>query len=261
MAVDVRGVKGWAELQAAMKDFSERRAAAAMATAMTRTVKALQTTWTKELGDKLDKPTPATLKSVVVRGATAQSLQASVLVRDQVASGGLAPAGWLLPSERGGDRLVKKFERALMAQGAMPAGTKVVPGKGATLDGYGNVSRAQIVQVIAQLGKDFSPGYARVISKSTEKRVAKAAKTGRAYVALPTGSGAGNGKLAPGIYQRSGRGLVPVFLFVKAVQYPRRLDLVQVANAAALDLFPREAQLAVAQSATRLAARTAKGRP
>lgn len=202
--------------------FNERNARNALSTALTRTARELQAEWTGELFANIDRPTAFTLRSPTVKPASADTLRAELFIRDQAArAGDPSPADWLGPQERGGSRLVKKFERALMAQGAMPAGMKVVTGKYATLDGYGNISRGQITQVIAQLGRDFSPGYARTISASASRRLASAQRHGRQYVAVLQRKG----KLAPGVYQRSGRALLPVFLYVRSVSYRPRLDL------------------------------------
>jgi hypothetical protein len=163
------------------------------------------------------------------------------------------PVDWLSPQEFGGERGVKKFERALQAQGSMPSGWKAVPGPAAKIDPFGNVTKGQIVQVIAQLGAKFSPGYQRVISKSAAKRAASAIAKGRAYVAILPGNRA---KLTPGVYERTASsGLRAVFFYVRATQYRKSIDLLGEARRAAPAAVQREMQRAIEQSAARLASR------
>lgn len=249
IAIDVSGLDQ--ARQDLVARFSDRRLRAAMATAATRTVRELARGWEQQVGQAFDRPTPATQRAVRTTMATAANLTAEVAVKD-VAQGGAAPVEWLLPEERGGARSIKRFEQALQSQGAMPRGWRAVPGPGAKLDAYGNVSRGQIVQVIAQLGAQYSPGYARVISKSAAKRAASAARRGRAYVAILPGNGQ---KRTPGVYERKGRGLLPVFIYVQAVQYRKRLRLLDAARDDAGGILRRELTRAVDESAARLAAR------
>ncbi len=256
MQLDVKGIKGWPELQAAMKDFSERRAAAAMATALTRSAKALGQKWQGQIDSAVDRPVARTTKATGFVGAQAANLVSKVIVKNQM--DGVAPAAYLGHHETGSPRLVKKFEAALVNSGAMPSGYVTVPGQGALLDGYGNVSRAQIIAVIAQLGRDFSPGYQRTISKSTEKRLARQQKMGRTYLAVLPGD-ASRLHLSPGIYERMPNGhRKAVFLYKRGAFYRKRLHLLESAADEAAAIVEREARIAIAESASRLAARGAR---
>lgn len=245
-------ITGTADARNLIAGFSERRLRAAVATGLTRAARLIAPAWRDTMANQLDRPTPGTLAAVQTTQATAITLAATVQLRDRAAKAGtLTPAQWIGPQELGGGRLVKKFERALMAQGAMPAGCKVVPGKYAKLDAYGNISRGQITQVIAQLGADYSPGYQRTISKSTAKRLASAQRTGRTYVAVPRAVG----RLHAGVYQRSGPGgrlLLPVFFYVTQVGYRKRLTLDQVGLRQGATLVPREVARALAEHAAKL---------
>ena len=248
-------LEGASQAIGTLQGFSARRLGAALATALTRTATAMRPSWQQELQQRLDRPTPGTLAGVRTNRATAARLQAELYLRDQSAKpGAMTPAEWLSPQEQGGGRRVKKFERALMAQGAMPTGAKVVPGKHARLDGYGNVSRGQITQVLNQLGADLSPGYARTISKSATKRLESARRSGRLYVAFPRAVG----RIKPGIYQRGGPGgrrLLPVFWFVSAVGYQKRVDLLGAASREAPQVLTREALRALDEHRARILAK------
>lgn len=249
--IEVTGIK---ELQAQFKDFSQRRMNAALATGLTRAAKRVSQDWQAQVNSKIDKPVARTRSASMFKGASANTLTAEVKLKDQMV--GLAPATYLAPQERGGDRLLKKFERSLVASGAMPRGYITVPGKHAQRDSYGNVSRSLIIAVISQLGKDFSPGYQQVISKRSDKRLASQAKRGRRYIVVkPSAS-----RVSPGIYERMANGsLKAVFLFHKDVNYSKRLSLIersqQVGNAIAVEEIGR----ALAESLARMQ-QTQRGR-
>jgi hypothetical protein len=252
LSIQVSGLK---EVLADLRDMSERRVKAAAATALTRTAREVEKRWQTDIRTSIDRPTKRTLESTVVRQATAQRLVAEVKLKDSV-SRGQSPAEYLAPHETGSQRFLKKFERALVASGAMPSGYFVVPGKAAVLDGYGNVSRAQIVQVIAQLGAEYSPGYQRVISKNTQKRMARAARLGRAYVAVQPGTDAKRQRVSPGIYERMANGdRKAVFLFKRSVTYRRRLSLIQLAEKEASQMVQREFTRAIDESRAKMLAK------
>jgi hypothetical protein len=234
--------------------FSERRTRAVTATVLTRVARQIETDWRGQFEQRLDRATPLTKRGTVVQQATAATLQAVVKLRDSSTAGSAVPSEYLAPQEFGGPRDLKKFERALQAQGSMPRGYRVVPAGGAKLDAYGNISRGQIVQVIAQLGRDFSPGYARVIGKTAAKRLAAAKRTGREYVAILNND---RSRLEPGVYQRKGRGLVRVFAYVSNVSYRTRLRLVPDGLALARQQLPAQTRRAVGESLQRLLARGA----
>lgn len=236
--------------------FSQRNADNALSTALTRAAREIEGEWSGEIFSAIDRPTSFTARAVGVKTATAATLRAEVFIKDQPARAGApAPVDWMAPLETGGGRYVKKFERALMAQGSMPAGMKAVPGRFARLDEYGNVSRSQITQVIAQLGQDFSPGYARTISANQAKRVASARRTGRAYVAFTRPVG----KLKPGVYQRDGRKLLPVFVYVSRVQYSKRTDFTEIGRREAPTIVTRQVQRAIDEAILRKATRIRAG--
>lgn len=242
--IEVTGIK---ELQAQFKEFSQRRMNAALATGLTQAAKRVSQDWQGQVNSKIDRPVARTRSASMFRGASANSLSAEVKLKDQMA--GLAPATYLAPQEWGGRRLVKKFERSLIASGAMPRGYITVPGKHAQRDSYGNISRSLIIAVISQLGRDFSEGYQQVISKNTDKRLASQARRGRRYIVVkPTAA-----RVSPGIYERMADGsLKAVFLFHKDVTYGRRLTLIergqQMGNAVAVEEIGR----ALAKSLARM---------
>lgn len=251
--IEVTGLEG---LRKELEQFSERRLNAAVATAMTRTVKRISEGWQGQINREIDRPAPRTGRSTAFTGAQAARLEAHAFVKD--AMPGLPPAAYLAPHESGGSRRTKKFEQALISSGAMPAGYVTVPGRHATIDGYGNVSRALIVAVIAQLGADYSPGYQRVISKSTEKRLARQKRLGRTFISVSPDQ-AKRFNLNPGIYERMPDGSrKAVFLYQRGTSYRRRLNLIDSGKRDAGAMVQQEFSRAVGESLARLQARGAR---
>lgn len=237
---------GFEELKNSLAGFSDRRFRAAVATALTRTAKKGAGIWQDKINQAIDRPTARTMSATTFKGATANNLQAEVLVKDQLS--GTSPDSYLLPQEKGGSRLVKKFEQALINSGAMPRGYITVPGRAAPRDPYGNVTRSLIIAVIAQLGTDYSPGYQRVISKSVTKRLARAKKTGKAFMVVKPGEERIQHADA-GIYLRQTDGKrVAMFLFKRSVRYGRRLDLMGRGKDAIEQVFENEMNIAMTQA-------------
>lgn len=246
-------LKGLDELRAQLTGFSQRRMNAAVATALTRTAKQLSQDWQAQIDSRIDRPNQRTQAAVAFTGAQASRLEASVFVKDRLS--GTAPASYLAPQEQGGRRRVKQFERALISSGAMPAGYVTVPGEGAKRDSFGNVSKAQLIAVIRQLGQDYSPGYAQTISKSTAKRLASMAKHGRRYIVVRPEERR-QAKADAGIYERMQDGRrKAIFLFKPSVNYGRRLDLLGAGTARVGEVLRVEVDRAIGEAAARLAVR------
>lgn len=265
LTVDVKGLR---EVQEAMRDFSERRVKAAMATALTRTAVKVRAEVRRELPSVFDRPSAYTMRNIRYTGATAKSLMAVVgfdidavsnergQVQRYVQTGNDTPASKYLQFQvDGGARRLKRYELALQAKGAMPKGWVSVPGAGARLDAYGNVSRGQIAQIISQLGTELLSGYTNT-PQSLKAKVAAQRKAGGQFIAVLPGRG---GKLKPGVYQREriGRNLTPVLIYVKAATYKPRFDFDGITRRAAERILPDEISQAVRESAAGLTARGA----
>ena len=245
-------LQGLTELRAELKEFSDRRFRNAVSTSLTRAAKEMSLNWQEQIDRRLDRPNPRTKVATTFKSATADTLQSAVLVKDQMA--GTPPATYLNPQERSGGRTAKKFEQALQASGAMPRGYVVVPGRGAQLDAYGNVSRSLIIAIITQLGTDYSPGYSRVIPKTVAGRLRVMAKRGKSYIAVQPDEAKALG-VSAGIYERGSSGdLRAVFLFKRSVTYRKRLDLERLAAADGPDIIGAQFARAVNESFARLRA-------
>lgn len=243
-------ISGLQQLKAELAGFSDRRLRAATATALTRTAKHLASDWQKEIDTKIDRPTPMTKSAVRIEPARANKLSAKVALKDVSRSGSLSQNDYLQQHELGGSRLVKKFERALIASGAMPQGYITVPGKGADRNGFGNVPRSTIIAVISQLGTDFSEGYQQTISKDATKRAKSQARHGKRYFVMPVG----NGRVSPGVYMRGAdRNMKMVFAFKRVVNYSRKLTLQDAAKESRVQaIAAQEFDRAISESMARM---------
>lgn len=187
-----------------------------------------------------DRPTPFTLnRTNRVRTANATKLQAKTEIRDDQ-SGGIAPINYLSPGIRGGERSIKRMERALQARGLMPKGWFAIPGNGAKLDAYGNMSRGQIMQILSVLGAaQQTSGYSANQTYASRQRNKKPGDyfASTPYAVKQTASG---GRLPYGIYERKGKGkIVTVLRFRPSVKYKARFDYHGIAQAKAAQDFPR----------------------
>ena len=78
------------------------------------------------------------------------------------------------PQVAGGRRSLKSAEKMLAAKNYLPGGMVTVPGAGAKLDAYGNMSRGQLVQLISALLAFPKTGYnANRVADWARKRAGK----------------------------------------------------------------------------------------
>ena len=220
-------------------DAQHKQATYAAAVALTRTAQDVRTAEYAEMRRVFDKPTPYTMKSLFVKGATKQRMEARVWVKDDRAGSGTPAERYLLPQIEGGPRSLKGFERALQRAGYMRQGYKAVPGDFARLDQYGNVSFGQLIQIMSQLRITLTAGHTRNISTDKKKAARARQRAGGQYMAFPDG----RGKLLPGIYQRRDFALGsaaprPVLIFVRQVTYRRRLNFHAVGERTMQQVFP-----------------------
>lgn len=244
-------VKGLRELQGKLDGFSDRRFAAAVATALTRSGKYAQEHLRQRMRQDLDRPTPFTLNALRLWPARADHLVATVGFRDD-GRGGVNASHYLNPNVEGGARVAKRVEAALRAIKALPDGWFAVPGQGARMDSYGNMERGQVVQILSQLRVALTAGYSRNMSFDPGKAIAAQRKAGGRFFVMPIGS-----KVQPGVYQRElfGKNITPVLIFVKQPRYSKRFDFWGEARRVAEERLPIEVQRSVGEHVQRLAAR------
>jgi hypothetical protein len=197
--------------------------------ALTKTAQEIKAEEIRTMASVFDRPTKFTLNALYVKPATKRDLAAEVYFKDGFNS---VPAWrYLGPQVEGGARVHKAHEKRLIRAGLMKDDEFAVPGKGISLDGFGNIPGSTIERILSQLGaaEQFS-GYSANQTKRSRAR-AKARKIGLYFVLRPGAPGIANRNVAPGIYYRAGlRDLVPVILFVKPPKYQKRFPFYETAS-------------------------------
>lgn len=190
-----------------------------------------------EMRSIFDRPTPYVLNGMQVERASETQSQPFAEIGWRIPFGnkstGIGAERVLKAQIEGGARRVKRFEKALR----LPPGIAAVPGPGARLDQYGNISTGQIVQILSDLRLFAETGY----------RANRAQGKRRQYTIIR--AQARGGKLTPGVYRTRKRGNpVLVLAFVKQPTYRARFSpaatarrVVQEQTAEVWDLANRRA--------------------
>lgn len=225
-----------------------------------------------EMARVFDRPSPWTLNSVFMKAGTKTKPEARVWLKDETAvSTGTPSSKYLLPQIEGGDRALKGFERMLQRVLAIPAGWRSVPGEKADLDAFGNISRGQLVKILAYFRTFGTAGFtANTTSEGAEKlRKGTRTRRGESYFAALPGKGRAvnfigmqgrsawkkDGRmqnLQPGIYRKTffgfGASIEPIIIFVPAVSYRKRFDFHDVARRVVEVELPRQFNAALAKA-------------
>ena len=218
--------------------------ALATAKALTFTAERVRDAEKQEMQRVFDRPTAFTLNSLYLRGATPFRLEAKVWFKDL-----RFRQHYLVPQIHGGDRPLTRFEQYLQKAGKLPVGMMAVPGAAARLDGFGNMSRGQIVQVLSALQALPEAGY--LANKSRRKGARRNRVTDLIFVGRP------HPGWPAGVWQRQGLArLKPILIFVRAPRYTQRFDFYGLANKIADREFPAmlNRELQRASTASTLAA-------
>lgn len=161
-----------------------RSAKRALEVSLDRTAYEIRDAVKTEMKRVFDKPTPYTLNSLKVTRTRNHNMKAYVWFKEPERMS----QHYLVPQVKGGARQYKGFEQALGDQ-------MFVPGQGAKLNQYGNVTAQRIRQILSVLKlAERGQGYQANITARSAKRNTKQ----RDFVYLMNGSG----KLPPGIYER-----------------------------------------------------------
>ena len=196
-----------------LSDMQKRQIPFAMVLAQTRlATNRIKPGITEVMRQRLDRPTPTTMRSLFARAAT-KSRGAMVWFKDSWTTG--IPADtYLQQAVQGGPRPHKRFEKSLISKGLMGAGQFAVPNPG-LLNQYGNVSRGTMTRILSGLGA--AEGRAGYQSNATgSKRSRKKGNAQRYFV--------GTVGQESGVWERKasafGDGVKPVFLYTEgAPQY------------------------------------------
>lgn len=275
-----------AQVRAQVAQFSDRRFNAAMATALTRTAVQVRAGVQAEMPRALDRPTPYTLKQLKYVGATAKNLAAAVgfnvvalgdgrgaRIRFRDLGPGETPAGRYLQFQAdGGQRALKRFERALQLVGVLPSGWVTVPGQRAKVDNFGNQSVGELRQIlsffdaaelVAGSRQNMGPLGREKRLKGTRKKAGFeyfVVRPGERRTFVRQGGGTGTHRAQPGIYRRTnfaiGSRIEPVVIFVRGATYRRRFDFDSLAKRLADQTLPGEVQRAIKDNLADLAAKS-----
>jgi hypothetical protein len=234
--VDVRGIEATKAYLAGMG----KQVNFATAVALTRTAKQVEQKIQRDIPVKFDRPKPQTTKGTFVKKATKSNLEAVVGINDRV-SAYLAPN---IGSSGQVWRDRKRSEQMLSAAGILPEGHYTVPGAGARLDAYGNMSRGQIVQILSYFRTFGNTALNTKRLNATDKYRARIAKQRSDYFVVPVASRELG--LFPGIWQRTGvNSIKPVLLFVGRPLYSAIYNLSEEAKREAQRVFDIEFKLAL----------------
>ncbi len=170
-----------------------------------------------------DRPTPWTLNATYLKLSTKRDLRAGLGIREFAPKG--TPAWkYLGPQRDGGARGQKRFERALAATNR--AAPFAVPGPAARMDSYGNMSHAQLVQILSGVGAFSETGYkanATQDSSARKKRLVHAGSHRKASQFFVAHNKAGR---PYAVFELKGKGRVArvLNLLDKAPTYSARWD-------------------------------------
>ncbi len=183
-----------------------------------------------------DQPSPYIVKSVQVKKASPERLEAWAGPMT-LGGKGTDPQKILMAHVTGGSRRMKPFERALQTSGILPSGHFVVipssPYPGSS-DGRGGLKVGFVKSLLTtMLGTPKNRG-------GQGKRTAKHRGSGRDRTGAGVFFVSDGSRLMPGIWVRpSGQGSRPrpVLLFVKGNAYSKRMDMADIAKQADLQSF------------------------
>jgi hypothetical protein len=244
--IDVR--TNFPEVQRALANIG-KQARFAAAVALTRTAQTAKREIERDMARVFDRPTSYTLNSLRIRPATASRLEAMVWVKDDAGKGTPATK-YLTPQIFGGARGMKRFEKALNRIGILPDGMMAVPGEAAPLDAYGNMSRGEIVRILAYFQAFGQQGYTANMTQAKRDKLARGTRKSHGLEYFVVRKGARN--LQPGIWKRVqtgfGKSIKPIIIFVKQLSYRLRLPFFDTAQRVIDRDFGKEFHTALADA-------------
>jgi hypothetical protein len=235
-------VTGIEEMKAKLTVLAQNEFPYAMARALTKTAQEIKKAEVDEMQRVFDRPTRWTLNSVFISPATKEKHIAEVWLKDEwaVGSSGVPAVKYLRPHIFGGERNLKRHEKALQYAGILPSGMYCVPGQGAELDAYGNMKTSQIIQIMSYFKAFGEQGYKANITDARKAKLKKGTKKNRGYEYFAIRERRGSG-LKPGIYKRTGfawgGAVKPIIMFVKRPSYQPRFDFFGVAQRVSGQVF------------------------
>lgn len=211
ISVTLKGAKQVADALAKY----EKQVPFATALALTRTAQIAKTELEKEMRSVFDRPTRWTLNSLRLFPAKKTKLEARVWMKNE-ADKSVPATRWLNPEIEGGPRQDKRSESRLRRKGILPVGKYIVPGKGAKLDSYGNMTKGAITKALSGLSAFSDAGYS---ANATGSKRSRAKGNAKRYFVMKRGS------MPIGIAERTSRNRMHILLaFTRKPTYSKRLD-------------------------------------
>jgi len=232
---------------AKLRGLSDSKIKTAMVSAINQGAYAGKMAAENEIKSVFDRPTPWIQKSPRYWKATKAKPEARIDLDFWGNKQGVSSEDVLRAEITGGQRKLKRFERALAAVGVLPQGMMIRPGPEAKMDAYGNMQAGQIVQILSFFRAFGEQGYkANMTDKGHAKLGRDNKRTGAKgfqYFAIQKRWG----RLGPGIYQRfvhtipsevTGKPITvssvkKVMHFIKPPSYQQRIKFYEVAGKAA----------------------------
>lgn len=246
MQLEVK-IHGLDDLKSMFKDAKQVRFAATQAINRVAFVAATDTK--QAMRDSFDRPTPWVIGGVRYKKATRENLTAIIDLDYWGNKQGVAVEQVLKSEIFGGLRAMKRHEVALERAGILPSGMRIVPGKAAQIDGFGNMASGQINQIISWFKAFGEQGYQSNMSDKRRKSLGRDKKKSGARGFAYFGLKAQRGKLPPGVYQRISTGfgsaVKPVMIFVSKANYRKLLDFYGVAQRSVDRNLQREFDIAL----------------
>lgn len=211
-------------LSRAMRLIGERQLPFAMLLTATKLAQRVKRGELDVMAQRLDRPTPTTMKSLYVKAATKSKPEARTFFKDAWTSG--IPADtYLQQAVKGGARRHKRFEKALISKGLMSASQYAIPAPSVT-NQFGNVSRGVMMKILSALSAaETSSGFTANASDS-----ARSKRKGNAQRYF-----AGEIDGTQGIWERKkmafGDAVRPIFIYSDAEpQYRTMIPFFQIAD-------------------------------
>lgn len=215
--------------------------------AMNRAVDAAKIEVKKELVAAFDRPTPFTVNSLRVTYASTANLRATLWFRQRSRED---DKQWAVAQILGGQRQLKPMELRLRRSFILPVGWMVVPGGGADIDAYGNISGGQVSQLLNVLGTYTEAGYNKANAKTVQRLKRGTKKSyGFEYLVNYVDGPRRIKHLLPGVYKRYktpfGSSLKPILIFVSSTKYKRLLRFEEVITQTIKTRMPYELDKAI----------------
>jgi muconolactone delta-isomerase len=222
-------------------DAQQKQAVFAAAVALNRSAEQAVKDIRDEQRKVFDRPTPWFLNALRISPrATKQKLEARIWFKDR--NSVESSRDMLMPHIEGGDRARKAMEQRLQRIGVLLPAWRTVPGEGATLDAYGNMSRGEISLILNYVGAYTEAGYNKVnVASKAKFKKGTRSKRGFEFFIARVGNRQG---LQPGVYRKThfgfGSSIKPVLVFVSQATYRRRLDFYGIAKRTVDRVFPAD---------------------